>query len=123
MLRRVRQSLGLSIAQSCQQGDTSFDPVLLSVLLLHWQVEVEDEVGGVTGGGERTCSSGGLVNWALVSVAIIDLVPLARQNPNALHGGEELPWLRFLEGFLLLVPSGTFRVQSVDVNTIFWRFA
>jgi len=97
--------------------------VLLVVLLLHWQVQVEDEVGRVTCGGERTSSFGGLVNWAFVRVSIVDLVSLARQNPNTLHGGEEHSRLRFLDGLLLLVPSGAFHEKTMDVDTIFWRFA
>ena len=90
------------------------------MLLLHWKPQVEDEVGRVTSCRQGTGSPSGLVDWALVRMAIVDQILLLWQDPNALHLGEEDLWHGLFECLLPFVPSGSFNEETVDVHAVFW---
>jgi len=97
--------------------------MLVTVLLLHWQVNVQHEVGGVTSGGKGSCSSSLLVNWAAVGVSIVNVSLVLWHDVDHLHIGVKNLWIRLFQGFLSVVPSAAFNEKTVDVNSIFWWLA
>lgn len=59
------------------------------------QLEVDDEVGGVARGGQRTRPRGGLVDWAVIESVGVLLRQFHRIQPNHRHLNKELRRLRF----------------------------
>jgi len=92
--------------------------MLVSMLLLHRQVNVEHEVGRMAGCGQRTCSPCLLVDWAAVRVPVVYVRSVLWNNVDHLHFSVEHLWIRFLQSFLPLVPSTALHEETVNVNTV-----
>lgn len=73
----------------------------------------------MTGCGERTGSAGGLVDRALVRVAIVDVILDFGYYPDGAHLRVEYLRHRLFEGLFLVVPSAAFDEETIDVDAIF----
>ena len=74
------------VVELTQEGDTPADPVRLGPVGRHGHHH--DEVGGVSGGGERAPPLARLVHRRVVDLLLRDLIALQRPQPN-LHGNQQ----------------------------------
>jgi len=87
---------------------------------LRWQLHVHDEVGGVTSGGQGSCSAQDLVDWAHVDTRIWLFSVLFGKEPKHWKLCVELLWLRVIQEVSSVVPSSTFKIHTVGKDSIFW---
>lgn len=85
---------------------------------LHGDLHHAHEIGGMTCGGEHTETFECLVDGASVRVLFDDVVHLSGLQPDVWHLGVEHLGLRLFETALLMIPSTTFQVKTMDIGTI-----
>lgn len=56
-------------------------------------------------------------------MTVVNVSLLLGDDPDGFHLSEEYLWLRFLECFLLLIPSAAFNEESLDEDAVLCWFA
>lgn len=104
-----------SVFEGQEAGHTSFDP--LGLWAGGGQLEIEHEVGRVTRGRQRTVTREHLINGTLIYASLGLLAVLYWHEVDHRHLNEELLWLTILQLLLIVIPSATLEIETVDVAT------
>ncbi len=111
----------ISIIDLCQHCNSPFDPMILMMNCLHVQVNVKDEVCGMSSSAECSSSLTGFVNWTTVSLLFtaFQLFFCQRFEINRRNLVVEYFWLLFVQTLDFTVPSATLQIQSISVTSVF----
>lgn len=92
--------------------------MIFGVSLLHVQLHVKHEIGGVTSSGEDSLSDNSLVHGTSVGVSRCNQILIVRNQVQKRHLGEQLLVERLLEHLLLGVPTAPLNVETIYVGAI-----
>ena len=112
-----------SIIKRTNHGDSTLDPMIFGVSLLHVQLNVEHEICGMTGSREDTLSDNSFVHRTSVGVSWRNQILVVRNQVQKWHFGEQLLVIRLLEHLLFSIPATALNIETVDVSTVVCRFA
>ena len=89
------------------------------MLRRHWQRDLDDIVGRVSRGREKSCSLACLVGRAEVDIrSLVDVLRPAGQEVKKRKRRKELPWRCFSDHSVLSVPRCSLEVQTKDIRTV-----
>jgi len=88
-------------------------------LNLGWHVHMDNEVGGLTGGGEDTSTLTSLVARTSVLFDVSHVVFLGLE-PKHRHFTVQFTGFLIINYLFISVVTSTIHVESVHVNTVFW---
>mmetsp|Transcript_45985 Transcript_45985/g.114330 ORF Transcript_45985/g.114330 Transcript_45985/m.114330 type:complete len:251 (+) Transcript_45985:1345-2097(+) len=106
------------VVELCEQGHSSFSPVLLRVLRRYRQPDRHDVIGGMTSCGERAGPPGSLVDGAWVHISgLVLVVGIDGFEPHHGHIAEQHLGRRLANHLLVVIPLGPIHEQTIHIAT------
>jgi len=107
-----------SVVGHAQHSCSSADPVLWVAFRL--ELEVHDEVGGVTSGGQFSSPLTSFVQRAVVHAVSLDLILKHGLEPDDREEGDGDLMVHFINNPSLVLPLSTLDIAAIDVDSSLW---